>query len=420
MALFQDNFRKGFTLVELIVVMAIFVIVVASFFGAARVAFRAIDRSNEQVQAAYLLEEGMEAVRYMRDFSFQKFIAKEQLGYEECLYFDDVKKMFATSSPEIVSQWHLDEVAGPTVSDVSGSQNNGTQVNGVAFGSPGVNVNSIINYQTSVTFNGATNNRYIITSKLPSTLNIASDMSIEAWVKPNASAVVGSLVISSSEWNGCEICGIGGLDLVANVPRFNVPATGSSMLNTYSVSAPQAISAGTWHHIVGTYIQSAKKANLYVDGKLVASGSHGGTGPLGWNKSFKLGTYLQSTGPSNVLDGSLDEVTIYSRALSANEVIDRYNGHAICKLSSYPSDDTKQFTRTVTFWNVCRKDAGADRSNITGITVASSGTANCPAGSSVQETDTKKAVVKVFWGNQRQYIQSIEEYVINLFVDTTL
>lgn len=408
--------KRAFTIVELVVVAAIFGTAVVAFFGAAAISFKAIAKASDKVQAAFLMEEGLEGVRYLRDLSWKKFIDKEQLGYEQCFYFDTSgsppKNLFATSTPEIVGQWHLDEPAGTTgantILDTSTFTNNGTQSNGVVFGDPGVNVNNITNYRTSATFNGATNNRYISTSNLTSTLGLSSDMSIEAWVKPNASTGVGSVIISSSEWSGCEVCGLGGLDMVANKPRFNIPATGSSVVNAYSISAPTAISAAVWHHILGAYVESTKTGILYVDGVAVVSGGHSGTGPLVWQKPFKIGTYKQSTGPSNSFDGSIDEIAIYNRALTATEVLDRYNGHAVCPTVTAADDNSQTFKRTVKFENVCRDNSSG------GIMGYTTGTP-CPGGQ-IAYNKTKKATVKIIWGSAREFVESADMYISDLFL----
>jgi len=69
------------------------------------------------------------------------------------------------------------------------------------------------------------------------------------------------------------------------------------------------------------FVVDAAGGRLYVDGVLKATqpwtgvpGATSTTQPLG------LGVYPDSTGPNNYFPGSLDDVRIYERALSAGEV----------------------------------------------------------------------------------------------------
>lgn len=92
--------RQGFTLVELIVVAGIFFTVVGTFYGATQIAFRAVNKARDNAMAAFLLEEGLEGARYMRDLSWSKFIDQEVTRGEECFYFNPAGgvNVYATSS----------------------------------------------------------------------------------------------------------------------------------------------------------------------------------------------------------------------------------------------------------------------------------------------------------------------------------
>lgn len=87
-------------------------------------------------------------------------------------------------------------------------------------------------------------------------------------------------------------------------------------------------SLNTWHFVVGTY--DLTTANLYVDGKLAASltglsGTIGGGG----TQVYGLGGQASSTTAiTGTYTGSLDDVRIYTRALTAEEVAEMYSaGH---------------------------------------------------------------------------------------------
>jgi hypothetical protein len=88
---------------------------------------------------------------------------------------------------------------------------------------------------------------------------------------------------------------------------------------TVRASGGPALNDGNWHFIVGTVDRASGQARLYVDGVLhdseAVSGSFASTDPL------QIGGQTEVTGePPQFLLGSIDEVTIIARALSAAEV----------------------------------------------------------------------------------------------------
>jgi len=86
---------------------------------------------------------------------------------------------------------------------------------------------------------------------------------------------------------------------------------------------------GNWHHIVGTYDRVATKR--YVDATLLGSTAY--TDPINTSPStVRIGArddLLES------YNGYLDEVKIYNKALSADEISDLYNNYGYTT-TSYP------------------------------------------------------------------------------------
>jgi len=81
-----------------------------------------------------------------------------------------------------------------------------------------------------------------------------------------------------------------------------------------------------WVHLAGTYSGETGKMSLYVDGKLIGSQTHVGEirlDPESLNRPLVIGGELN--GPnideaSNKFDGYIDDVRIYDRALSDEEI----------------------------------------------------------------------------------------------------
>ena len=74
----------------------------------------------------------------------------------------------------------------------------------------------------------------------------------------------------------------------------------------------------SWHQVVYTFDGSFER--FYIDG--ADAGSHATTKPV-WNAPFRLGDFMNGT--DYMLNGALDEVSAYARALSPGEVEAHYS-----------------------------------------------------------------------------------------------
>lgn len=102
---------------------------------------------------------------------------------------------------------------------------------------------------------------------------------------------------------------------------WNSPGTPTIQFNFRNGSlASTTIALGTWKH--ATCIRTSGTLRIYIDGVQVASGPEG-TGTPAYTYPAYFGTmYATSLSPAqyNGLNGKMDEVRIYNRALSATEV----------------------------------------------------------------------------------------------------
>ena len=88
---------------------------------------------------------------------------------------------------------------------------------------------------------------------------------------------------------------------------------GSNGLSGYLDSGHNPI-AGQWQHLAATY--DGTTARYYIDGIEVASRTVSGS--VGNSNIWRIGAY--GTSPGGFFDGTIDDVRIYNRALSAGEV----------------------------------------------------------------------------------------------------
>jgi uncharacterized repeat protein (TIGR01451 family) len=127
-----------------------------------------------------------------------------------------------------------------------------------------------------------------------------------------------------------------------------------------SIRSTTAVSTGIWYHVAGTY--DGATATLYVNG--VAEASANVSFPLDYStRPLFLGTSGESF--DGKLNGSLDEVHIFNRALSAAEIQSLYNAASagICYATPTPTPTPTPVPVTLTFDGklrdrVNRSDAG--------------------------------------------------------------
>ena len=212
-----------------------------------------------------------------------------------------VANTFTIPADEI-GYWPLDATSGNVAVDASGSGNNGT-VYGATW-NPNGKVNGCLG------FNGI--NSYVQITNL-----VSGDFSIAFWVNTTQTTGTGQwyngagLVDGDSPGTANDF----GTALLGNKFAFGVgnPDT--------TISSATSINDGNCHQCVATRVQSTGAINVYVDGKLEASGT-GSTALLNASSSLTFGRIDSGGGYFN---GRLDEVEIFNRALGGDEIYALFN-----------------------------------------------------------------------------------------------
>ncbi|NTW40307.1 MAG: PKD domain-containing protein, partial [Cellulomonadaceae bacterium] len=202
--------------------------------------------------------------------------------------------------------WRFGESSGTTAQDTGVNDLDGTYVTGVTLGTPGAISGTS---STAVTFDG--------------TSGLVSSQS--AFVNPTTYSE--ELWFSTTTTNGGKLIGFGGsaTGLSGSYDR-HVYMESSGQLTfgvwtgfTNTITSPVAYNDGAWHHMVAT--QSAAGMRLYVDGVLV--GTNGQIQAQDYTGYWRVGSDT-TWGPQPYFAGSIDEVAVYSDALSAQTVADHY------------------------------------------------------------------------------------------------
>ncbi len=207
----------------------------------------------------------------------------------------------------LVGYWNLDEASGTTANDATANNLDGTLTNGVVLNQAG-------KFGQAYSFDGT--NDYVYGAKNDLLRNMSA-ITVSAWIKRDVSGVY-SIPISY-DGNSCG---------AYNISIYGDNTAGFSISNNSvwvgSGGSTTALTSGVWYLVTGVW--DGTNAKIYVNGvnehSLVTTGvtSLGGTDA---DDRLRMGRDGWDSGPS-YLDGSLDDVAIFSRALSADEI--RYLG----------------------------------------------------------------------------------------------
>ena len=192
--------------------------------------------------------------------------------------------------------------------DATGNGNTGTAYNGAAF-STVARVGS-----HAGTFDGVNDYTNVKSSALVAN---SAQNSVEAWVYLTAIGSASKTIYAENSSGGVVFTlGVAptGKPFFA-VWRSDVPG------NWLTAESGAPVSINQWHHIVGTLDGSGMK--IYVNGSL--SGMHTNTSPSnGTITEVSIGR-VSNLGGTDFLAGKIDEVAVYKRALTAEEIQAYYN-----------------------------------------------------------------------------------------------
>ncbi|HNQ13175.1 MAG TPA: hypothetical protein PKH65_07145 [Bacteroidia bacterium] len=191
------------------------------------------------------------------------------------------------------------------VNDLSGNGN--TPVNtGVTFGPDRFNTPN-----SSSVYNGSSS---VLTLAAPSfTFAETGSFSYSVWMKKQSTPSTAVLMMSGVNTAGYFISIMQGNNSQNN---FGVNIQQSSW--TWA-TCPNTLNV--WEHYVGTY--NAGLMKLYKNGTLITTSSYNLSGAIAANLPFYFGRGLP--GATNYFSGSLDDIGIWNRELTPNEVMNLYN-----------------------------------------------------------------------------------------------
>jgi hypothetical protein len=191
-----------------------------------------------------------------------------------------------------IAQLKFDDGSGPAANDSTPNNNDGALVNAPAwvYGRSGF----------ALDFAGG----QFVKLNNNQTLNPTAAISVSAWVNADDWTGAPTILRKGNASVQYRLFAIGGS------LTFEIPGVGF-------VSTP-APSAGAWHMLTGTYNGSALR--VYVDGAVAAGASASGAISTG-SDTLVIGAPFEASPPANAMfHGLIDEVDIFGRGLTADEV----------------------------------------------------------------------------------------------------
>lgn len=148
-----------------------------------------------------------------------------------------------------------------------------------------------------------------------------SSFSMEAWVLQKAT-VPSATIISKGDLNTSNKRGY---HLSLNNGNANLTWYNNAGVALINIKSPYAIITDKWYHIAATY--DGTTAKLFIDGLEVATGAPSGLPTTGTEK-FLIGAMFDSntpTVPKNNFNGFIDEVRIWNKALTVQQIREMMN-----------------------------------------------------------------------------------------------
>ncbi len=142
---------------------------------------------------------------------------------------------------------------------------------------------------------------------------------IEFWVKASSTGTQQFLVSREAGCMGWETR----INTTGTINAFiaSTPSGCGSAVYT-EITSPLTYADNAWHHVAVTIKRSTNTIRLYVDGQKVAESTTIPSGNGASGNALKIGADYANT---NLLNGSLDEIKIYNRELTADEIRAEYD-----------------------------------------------------------------------------------------------
>ncbi|MFI9554563.1 LamG-like jellyroll fold domain-containing protein [Nonomuraea endophytica] len=230
-----------------------------------------------------------------------------------------------------VAHWKFDEAGGAgTAADSSGNGHNAAYTGSRRKAVTG-KLGSAIELNDMTGSNGCClPDSHAATSR--AVLNQNASFSMSTWVKLNDSDSIQYVASQDGDPFGLSVYYLG-----SSWQKWRLQISGSGGTTGYGVWVDSAklVKADTWTHLVAQYDAAAAKIRLYVDGVLSGEADFQPTDSV-TSGPFRIGARKGSADIHN-LQGAVDDMRLYQRALTLKEIKDLYGEVAATSYNAKPS-----------------------------------------------------------------------------------
>ena len=260
----------------------------------------------------------------------------------------------------LVGYWSFEDATGTTATDFSGNGNTGTLTNMDA------NTDWIKGKAgKALDFDGTDD--YVT---VPQTANLDgfSQFTISAWIKQDSSKDAAFLSTKNSNNSGPYYVWINGN---GSITFFASAVNANNRYSYITTNTTGLITYGAWHHVVAVF-NGSTDLTVYVDG-VSYTGTYGSAGSafssvVDTSIPILIGTY-STYGPDAGIEfnGKIDEVRIYSSALTATQIKNLYQNSKYTQVNT--PQNNKLTDGLVGYWTF----NGQDMTSTTALDVSGNG-----------------------------------------------
>lgn len=211
-------------------------------------------------------------------------------------------------SEGLVGYWKIDENTGTTTSDSSGNAYTGT----LGVGSSAPTWTGIGKYGSTLDFDGT--NDYISLGTPSNLVLSGTEFTLSSWIYLDATGASQIILAGQGDANDKDYRFWVNS---SNVIEFDYEVGNAGEQDTTSATT---LSSGSWYHVAVVYKNDASyTVQIYINGRLDAATMHTyGVGSQ--NQTKVIGQYTNA----NYFNGKIDELRVYRRAFTRNEISQLY------------------------------------------------------------------------------------------------